>query len=124
MAGQAPCYNPLSNDPNSACNSTSLTIGGQPYIDLSSLTADEQFQAGLICNGQKATPGNPLPSMCPAGQFSSSLLRIHKPGTGNNDLNPPRIAPRNLFDVSVGKNNAFNGDRYKVDLDLTAVNVA
>jgi hypothetical protein len=124
VAGQAPCYNPLSNDPNSACDTTSLTIGGQPYINLASLSADEQFQAGLICNGQKATPGNPLPSVCPASQFSSSLLRIPKPGTGNNDLNPPRIAPRNLFDVSLGKNNIFNADRYKVDLDLTAVNIA
>ena len=124
VAGQAPCYNPISNDPNSACDATSLTIGGQPYIDLASLTADEQFQAGLMCNGQKATPGNPLPSVCPAGQFSSSLLRIPKPGTGNNDRNPPRIAPRNLFDASIGKNNIFNADRYKIDLDLTAVNVA
>jgi len=124
VAGQAPCYNPLSNDPNSACDATSLTIGGQPYVNLASLSADEQFQAGLMCNGQRATPGNPLPAVCPAGQFSSSLLRIPKPGTGNNDLNPPRIAPRNLFDVSLGKSNIFNGDRYKVDLDLTAVNVA
>jgi hypothetical protein len=124
VAGQAPCYNPLSNDPNSACDGTSLTINNQPYIDLSSLTADEQFQAGLICNGQKATPENPLPDVCPAGEFSSSLLRIPKPGTGNNDLNPPRIAPRNLFDVSLGKNNLFHADRYKIDLDVTAVNVA
>jgi len=124
VAGAAPCYNPLSNDPNSACDGTSLTIGGQPYIDLSSLTADQQFQAGLICNGQKAAPGNPLPSVCPASQFSSSLIHIPAPGTGNNDLNPPRIAPRNLFDVSLGKNNLFNADRYKVDLDLTAVNIA
>jgi len=124
VAGQAPCYNPLSNDPNSACDATSLTINGQPYVNLASLSADEQFQAGLVCNGQKATPDNPLPGICPAGQFTSSLLRIPKPGTGNNDLNPPRIAPRNLFDVSLGKNNLFNGDRYKVDLNLTAVNVA
>jgi len=124
VAGQAPCYNPLSNDPNSSCDATSLTLGGQPYVDLSSLTADEQFQAGLICNGQKAAPGNSLPRVCQASQFSSSLIRIPAPGTGNNDLNPPRIAPRNLFDVSLGKNNLFRADHYKVDLDLTAINVA
>ena len=43
-------------DPNSACAGTSLTIGGQPYIDPSGLSPDQQFQAGLNCNGVKATP--------------------------------------------------------------------
>jgi hypothetical protein len=28
-----------------------------------------------------------------------------------------------LFDASVGKNNLFHADRYKVDLNLTAINV-
>jgi hypothetical protein len=50
-------------------------------------------------------------------------VKIPTPGTGNNDHNPPRIAPRNLFDASVGKDNVFRADRYKVNLDLTAVNV-
>jgi len=123
VAGAAPCYNPLSNDPNSACGDTSTTLNGEPAVDLSSLTADEEFQAGLMCNGVKATPGNPLPAICPASGYSSSLINIPKPGTGNNDLNPARIAPRNLFDVSLGKNNLFHADRFKTDLDLTAVNV-
>jgi hypothetical protein len=123
VAGAAPCYNPLSNDPNTACDSTSTTLNGQPAIDLGSLTADEEFQAGLMCGGQKATPGNPLPSICPASGYTSTLLRIPAPGTGNNDHNPPRIAPRSLFDVSLGKSNLFHTDRFKADLDLTAVNV-
>jgi len=123
VAGSAPCYNPLSNDPNSACDATSTTLNGQPVVNLGSLSADEEFQAGLMCNGQKATPGNPLPAFCLASQYTSSLLRIPSPGTGDNDHNPPRIAPRNLFDVSLGKTNLFHTDRYKIDLDLTAVNV-
>jgi hypothetical protein len=123
VAGSAPCYNPLSNDPNSACDASSLLIDGQPYVDLSSLTADQEFQAGLMCNGQRATLGNPLPTVCPASEYGSALLRIPSPGTGNNDHNPPRIAPRNLFDVSVGKSNLFHADRYRVDMDVTAVNV-
>ena len=56
VAGSAPCYNPLSNDPNSACANTSTTLNGQPAVDLSGLTADEQFEAGLTCEGLKATP--------------------------------------------------------------------
>jgi hypothetical protein len=123
VAGKVPCYNPLSNDPNSGCGDTSRTLNGQPAVDLSGLTADQEFQAGLMCNGVKATPENPLPAVCLASQFSSALVRIPAPGTGNNDKNPARIAPRNLFDVSVGKNNLFHADRYKIDFDLTAVNV-
>ncbi|HVU47335.1 MAG TPA: TonB-dependent receptor [Terracidiphilus sp.] len=123
VAGSVPCYNPLSNDPNSACDVTSITIGGQPAIDLSGLSADEEFQAGLECNGQVATPTNPLPSACLASEYKSHLVSIPSPGTGTNDRNPPRIAPRNLFDVSLGKSNLFHADRYKVDLDLTAINI-
>ena len=49
--------------------------------------------------------------------------RFPAPGTENDDHNPPRISPRNLFDVSLGKNNLFNKERFKTDLDLSAINV-
>ena len=123
VAGSVPCYNPLSNDPNSACGDTSTTLDGQPAIDLSGLTADEEAQAGLICDGQKATPNTLLPAVCLASQFSSSLVKIPKPGTGNNDTNPPRIAPRDLFDASIGEDNLFHGDKDKWSLHLSAVNI-
>jgi hypothetical protein len=123
VAGATPCYNPLSNDPNSACDPTSTTLNGQPAVILSGLTSDEEFQAGLTCNGVKATPGNPLPAICPASEYSSTLVRIPAPGRGDNDKNPPRIAPRDLFDASVGKDNLFHKDRCKINLDLTAINV-
>ena len=123
VAGSAPCYNPLSNDPNSACGATSTTLNGQPAVNLSSLTADEEFQAGLFCGAQTATPGHPLPAACLASEYGSSLLKIPAPGTGDNDHNPQRIQPRDLFDASLGKDNLFHADRYKVNLDLTAINV-
>ena len=122
-AGSVPCYNTLANDPNSACDPTSTALNGQPAIVLSGLTADEEYQAGLTCGGVKATPGNPLPAVCLASEFTSSLVKIPAPGTGDNDHNPPRIAPRDLFDASLGKDNIFHRDRYKVNLDLTAINV-
>jgi Carboxypeptidase regulatory-like domain/TonB-dependent Receptor Plug Domain len=123
VAGSVPCYNPLSNDPNSACGATSILLDGQPAVNLSGLTADEEAQAGLICDGQRATPSNPLPAACLASEFTSSLVRIPKPGTGNNDTNPPRIAPRDLFDASVGEDNLFHGDKDRWSLHLSAVNV-
>jgi hypothetical protein len=124
VAGSAPCYNPLSNDPNSACADTSTTLNGQPAVDLSGLTADQEFEAGLTCGGIRATPTTPLPTPCLASEYGSTLLRIPAPGTGNNDSNPSRIQQRNLFDASIGQDNLFKGDRYKWSLQFTAVNLA
>jgi Carboxypeptidase regulatory-like domain len=126
VAGSVPCYNVT--DPNSSCNpingGPSVTLpNGQPGIDLSSLTADQEFEAGLSCGGVKATPTTPLPSPCPASELTSSLVKIPAPGTENDDNNPPRIQPRNLFDASIGEENLFKGDRYKWSLRLTAINI-
>ncbi len=102
--------------------------GGTAYLPL---TADEEFQSGLACNGDRATQthqigvqiaGTPYYE-CQASQLTSSLLKVPGPSTGDNDHNPPRVAPRNLFDVSLGKDNIFHADRYKVNLDFTAINV-
>lgn len=126
VAGNAPCYGTA--DPNTPCGASSTTLNGQPAISMVDavgvpLTADEEFEAGFMCNRQRATPHAALPSVCPASQFSSSLITIPAPNTGDNDKNPQRITPRNLFDMSLGKTNIFHADRYKVDLDLTAINV-
>jgi hypothetical protein len=65
-----------------------------------------------------------LPASCLASQYTSNLVSIPAPGTGNNDHNPPRIQQRSLFDASIGEDNLFNGDRYKWSLRLSAVNIA
>lgn len=124
VAGAVPCYNPLSHDPNSACASTSTILNGKPAIDLSSLTADQEFEAGLICNGVKATPGHPLPAVCPANELTSSLVKIPAPGTGDNDRNPPRIQPRSVFDLSLGDDDLFVRGNTRWSVQLTGVNIA
>ena len=105
------------------CGDTSTMLNGQPAVDLSGLTADEEFEAGLTCNGIKATPLTPLPTPCPASEYSSNLVKIPAPNAGNNDHNPQRIQPRNLFDLSAGDDNLFHDDHYKWSLRLTAINV-
>jgi hypothetical protein len=125
-AGAVPCYNVT--DPNSSCNpingGPSIMINGQPGIDLSGLTADQQFQAGLVCNGIKATPFAAIPGgQCLASQLTSKLVSIPAPGTENDDKNPPRIQQRSLFDLSLGQDNLFNGDKRRWSLRLTAVNI-
>jgi hypothetical protein len=127
VAGAVPCYQPFSNDPNSPCGTpsdpTSTTLNGQPAISLASLDADEEFEAGLACDGVKATIGHPLPTVCPASELTSKLVKIPAPGTADADKNPQRIQPRNLFDMALGEDNLFHGDRYKWDAQLSAINV-
>lgn len=123
-AASVPCYNVT--DPNSICNPAnggpSITINGQPGIDLSGLTFDQQFQAGLTCNGVAATPTSGF-SQCLASQLTSKLVAIPAPGTENDDKHPQRIQERSLFDLSVGQDNLFNGDKKRWSLRLTGVNI-
>ena len=91
-------------------------------VDLTGFTGDQQLQAGLFCGSQRPTLSAPLTTCAPA-QYGSTLVKIPAPGTENDDHNPPRIAPRHLFDVSVGHDNLFHGDKYKWSLQLTAINV-
>ena len=121
VAGQTPCF-------GGNCAQTT-TLNGQPAIALTDsfgtpLTADQEFQSGLFCGTQRATPFTPLPNPCLVSQFGSTLLNVPAPNTENDDKNPPRIASRNLFDLAVGDDNLFHGERYKWSLQLTAVNLA
>ena len=125
VAGSVPCYN--ATDPNSLCNpingGTSISLpDGRPGIDLSGLTPDQQFQAGLTCDGVRATPTSGF-TQCDASGLTSKLVSIPAPGTENDDKNPPRIQPRSLFDIAAGEDNIFNGDRYRWGARITAVNV-
>jgi hypothetical protein len=125
VAGATPCYNPLT----ATCAPSAITIGGQPGISVlnaissAPVTADQEFQAGFTCDGMRATPLSPLPSTCLASQFGSSLIRVPPPGAENDDQRPQRIAPRSLFDLSLDSDDLLHGDKYKVSLQLTAINI-
>ena len=100
-----------------------VPVSDATSVDLGGLTADQQFQAGLFCGSQRATPTVALPAVCPGGQYGSTLIKLPAPGTENDDTNPARIAPRHLFDLAVGDDNLFHGERYKWSLTLTAINL-
>jgi len=127
VAGATPCFGlnaPYNDCPGSfvhgGVNTVSLiaaNAGGVP------LSADQEFEAGFFCGSQHATPTQPLPSTCPASQFGSTLIQVPAPGAENDDHNPPRVAHRGLFDLAVGYDNLFHGDKYKVSLQLTAINL-
>ncbi len=116
VAGPVPCAGGnCANGPN----------GTDTVVDVSGLTPDQQYEAGLTCAGVKATPTTPISptGLCPASQYTSSLVNIPAAGTENDDHKPPRIAYRNLFDIAVGDDNIFKGDRYKWSARLTIVNL-
>jgi len=107
-----------------------LVAGAVPFatntttpVNLTGLTADQQIQAGLFCGNQFPTLTAAL-TTCSPSQYGSTLVRIPAPGTENDDHNPPRIAPRSLFDLAVGHDNIFNGDRYKWSAQVTVINLA
>jgi hypothetical protein len=117
VAGPVPCAGGnCANGPN----------GTDSIVDVSGLTPDQQYQAGLFCGGVYATPTTPISAtgLCAASQYGSKYLSIPAAGTENDDHNPPRVAPRNLFDVAVGHDNLFHGDKYKWSARLTVVNLA
>lgn len=101
------------------------------------LTADQEFQSGLTCNGVTATPtrliGQPAPGapagaalVCAAtgpGALSSSLIKIPAPFKEQDDHNPQRIASRSLFDLALGHDNLFHGEKYKWSARLTVINL-
>jgi Carboxypeptidase regulatory-like domain len=106
-----------------------LVAGAVPFatdattpVDLTVLSADQQLQAGLFCGSLRPTLTAPL-VRCDPSQYGSTLLKIPAPGTENDDHNPPRVAPRHLFDISVGDDDLFRGDRYKWSLRFTVINL-
>jgi len=96
-------------------------IGQTPGVP--ALDGDQQAAIGLFCGNTFATISNPITSCPLTTPQGSTLLNLAANGTNNPDHNPSRVKPRNLFDMSVGDDNLFHGDRYKWSLRLTAINL-
>ena len=125
-------YQPRKRAPWVAFNwryDSGLVAGAVPFagdsttpVDLTGLSADQQMQAGLFCGSVFPTLSTPLVT-CDPSLYGSTRLKIPAPGTENDDHNPPRVAPRHLFDASVGDDDLFHGDHYKWSLRLTVINL-
>jgi len=126
VSGAIPCF-----AATATCAASTATIGGQDTVVLNNaitalpLTADQEFQAGFTCNGVPlvSSPFGAPASSCLASQFGSKYLQVPAPNKENDDHNPQRIAPRHLFDIAVGHDNLFHGDRYKWSLQFTVINL-
>ncbi len=100
-----------------------LVSGAVPdYATALTFTPDQQAQIGLFCGGVFATPTQGI-TQCSSADRGALRVRIPADGTANDDTNPARIAPRNLFDMSFGTDNLLKTERTKMTLRFTVINL-
>jgi hypothetical protein len=100
-----------------------LVAGAVPDLESAlRLTAAQQAAIGFFCSGRFASRGNPV-TACASPDYGATRLAIPAPGTADPDHNPPRIAPRHVFDIGVGTDNLFRKERRRTTLKFTVLNV-
>ncbi len=93
--------------------------------DALGLSAAQQSAIGFFCGSQRATLDMQLTDAeCTTTNFGATRLDIPKEGTENDDHNPPRIAPRHLFDLGFGTDNLFRTERFRTTARFTITNLA
>jgi hypothetical protein len=138
VAGAAPCFG-IESFNTCPGYATAIAAGEVSMVAANvvnqPLTADQEEEAGFTCNGVHAVApsasnraGTPLSyggvlGVCPASAFASNLVKIPAPNKEDDDLNPPRIQQRHLFDVAVGDDNIFHADRYQWSARFTVINL-
>jgi hypothetical protein len=92
--------------------------------DALALTGDQQAAIGFFCGGQVATRESPLTSaQCTTSNYGAARMRIPAEGTADDVANPPRIAPRHLFDLGIGADNLLHTDRTKLRVRFSVINL-
>jgi hypothetical protein len=92
--------------------------------DALGLTADQQAAIGFHCGSTFASLGAPLTSAdCTTSNYGATRVRIPAEGTADDVNNPPRIAPRNLFDLGMGVDNLLQSNRAKLRIRFSVLNL-
>src|SRR2546421_10220373 len=100
-----------------------LVAGSVPdFATALGFTADQQAQIGLFCGSTFATLKTPI-TTCASSNRGALRVRIPADGAENDDTNPPRIAPRHLFDFSIGTDNLLASEHKKLTLRFTGTNI-
>jgi hypothetical protein len=93
------------------------------YATALGLSGDEQQQIGLFCGNVFATLAMPI-TTCSSNIRGALRLTIPADGTEDDVKNPPRVAPRSLFDLSFGLDNITRADKVKLSARFTIINLA
>ena len=92
--------------------------------DALGLTADQQTAIGFFCGGSVATLDRALTrAQCTSSNYGATRLVIPAAGTADDVTNPPRIAPRHLIDLGFGADNLLGGDKAKVRVRFSVINL-
>ena len=101
-----------------------LVAGSVPdYATALTLSPDQQAAIGLFCGSTVATPDSPIASCSAGAARGATRLAIPADGTEDDVDNPPRIAPRHLFDLGLGVDNLLNTTRAKLRVRFSVVNL-
>jgi hypothetical protein len=115
-----------------------LVVSGVPDAGAAlALDANQQATLGLSCGGYIATYSNGglTPAICGNNPVISKLITLPQCGATvacgpntppgqieNNDHNPDRVMPRNLFNIAIGTDNLFHSEgkrRYTASVEVT-----
>jgi hypothetical protein len=101
-----------------------LVVSGVPDAAAAmALTPNQQVTIGLACNGVYASAASPI-AAC-NGIVTSKLLTLPQTGMENDDHNPDRVKPRNVFNLGVGTDNLLHHEgRTKFTASLDIANLA
>jgi hypothetical protein len=92
--------------------------------DALGLTADQQSAIGFYCGNAVATLDHQLTSAeCTTSNYGATRLRIPAKGTEDDVANPPRIAPRHLFDLGFGADNLLHTNKTKLRVHASVINL-
>jgi hypothetical protein len=75
------------------------------------LTAAQQTSIGLACGNVFATYSSPITSC--NGTVTSKLITLPQAGQENDDHNPDRVKPRNVFNLGLGSDNLFHTEKHE-----------
>jgi hypothetical protein len=100
-----------------------LVVSGVPDVTAAlALTAAQQVAIGFSCGRVFATYNNPITDCSGVGK--SKLLTLPQAGSENDDHNPDRVKPRNLFNVGFGTDNLFHAEStHHITLRFTIENL-
>jgi hypothetical protein len=93
-----------------------LVVSGVPDSDAAlALTPNEQASIGLSCGSLVATYSNNglSPDLCGTNPIKSTLITLPQAGTENDDHNPDRVKPRNIFNLGLGSDNLFHTEKHE-----------